>query len=423
MTKPTSNDEAVNLSMKSNARAELRPIYLLVVFWGEIHRDHFAKLLLPSLLAPGNLPAISSIQGSKLVICTTTMDWEVVQRLPLFQEVRKYVEPVLIEIGIPKPGTSKYQHSGAGFKRAVQKCWKDGAYGTFLVPDLILSNGTLKYLRDLAAAGAVATLVPSLRYDLEACLSTLRARSLYKEGRAVAISARELAGVGLENLHSENKRYEWDSRYFCRQPFSVWWRFQNHRNILLHTTGWQMALVNFHALPTLNDGSLDYTTQDDVFIDQNFYRFRNDGTLHLITDSDDAFYLSLTSENDLTYYPLKMPLLNRIPGVGSLAKFLGLKLFMSTNMFDPFRRWAVTVPIFIHDEPLPQTSIAYADTTIRLLRRAVQPPKGLLLIYGKMPTRALLRSYVALALQDPRKFLSKLWARIFGQKASGHAAR
>jgi len=398
------------------APARLRPIYLLVVFWGELHRGHFAQLLLPSLLAPGNLPAIASVPGSKLVLCTTKPDWDALQSLPLFEKARQYVQPLWIEMEFPLPESNKYLHSAAGFKRAVQRCWQDGAYASFLVPDLILSDGTLKHFRKLAADGSAASLIPSLRYDSDGCLAALRARGLYEDGQPIVASGRELAGVGLENLHSQIKPYEWDSPTFSRQPFSVWWRLSDHRNILLHTTGWQMALVDFHALQTLNDTSLDYTTQDDVFINQNFYRFRAEGGLHMVTDSDDAFYLSLTSERDFTCYPLKVPLLNRIPGVASKMKFYGLQLFMNSRMFDAFRRWAVTVPCYVHEQPLGGKDVMKSSETVDLLVRATRPPALLVRFYGVLPTRALLRSYLTLALHDPLRFTCKAWAHLFGQR-------
>jgi hypothetical protein len=394
------------------APARLRPIYLLVVFWGEVHRGHFAQLLLPSLLAPGNLPAIASVRGSKLVLCTTKPDWDALQSLPLFEKARQYIQPLWIEMEFPLPETNKYLHSAAGFKRAVQRCWQDVAYASFLVPDLILSDGTLKHFRKLAADGSVASLIPSLRYDSDGCLAALRARGLYEDGQPIVASGRELAGIGLENLHSQIKPYEWGSPTFSRQPFSVWWRLSDHRNILLHTTGWQMALVDFHALQTLNDTSLDYTTQDDVFIDQNFYRFRGDGTLRLVTDSDDAFYLSLTSERDFTCYPLKSPVLNRIPGLASTVKFYGLQLFLNSRMFDAFRRWVVTVPCYIHEQPLPSESATKSDATIRMLRQATRPPPVLVKLYGAIPSRILLRSYLTLALNDPRQFIRKAWRQL-----------
>jgi len=416
MIEDLNNEKRASTPTQSNEHEGLRPIYLLVVFWGETHRNYFAKFLLPSLLAPGNIPAISSVQGSKLVICTTKMDWEALQPLPLFKEVQKYVELLLIEIDLPTPGVNKYLHVSAGFKLAFQKCWKDGAYGTLLVPDLILSNGTLKHFRELAAAGIKAALVPSLRYDLDGSLAKLRAKGLYDEDRALVASGRELAGIGLANFHSQTKRYEWNSPYFCRQPFTVWWRNPSSGNTIVHTTGWQMGLVNFHALSAIDDSSLDYTTPDDVFINQNFYRFRDEGSLHLIADSDDAFYLCVESEADLTFYPLKALLLNRVPIVGSLIKRYALQLFINSRMFDPFRRWAMTFPVYIHEQPLEETNMADAAMTVQIMLRAVQPPGRLLRFYGKMPARAVVLSIVDLGLKNPRLFVSKLWGRLFGRR-------
>jgi hypothetical protein len=360
---------------------------LLVVFWGETHRNHFAKLLLPSLLAPGNIPAIQHISGSKLVLCTTRQDWDELEKVPLFVELKKFIEPILLEISFPAPAANKYLHSAHAFKRAVERCWEEGAYASFLVPDLILSDGTLAHARDLAASGILATLAPALRYNMEGCLSALSARGILVDDRPIVASERDLAAIALENLHSEMRRLEWGSPYFCRHPTSVWWRLPDRIGILLHTTSWLMLLVNFHALQELNAASLNLTAHDDRFINDNFFRFLKTEQLHLITDSDNAFLMSLTSEAEFTYYPLQSLRLNRIPVLGRLIKLWSLQLYMASSVFDPFRRWAVTIPTYLHTGPLPSTVSAKQTQTIKLLHRAIKPLGRLLALYNAMQTQ------------------------------------
>jgi hypothetical protein len=398
------------------AAAALRPIYLLVVFWGEEHRNYVANLLIPSLLAPGNLPAIAAVEGSKLVLCTTRADWDVLQAAPLFKETQKYIDPLWIEIDFPKPGDNKYLHSAHTLKRAVQKCWTDGACASFLVPDLILSDGMLGRLRDLAASGMTAVLAPAFRFDLDGCMRALTQRGLVQPGRPIVASARELAAIATQNLHSELHRFEWDAPHFCRQPISVWWRLPGNAGVVFHTTSWAMALVNFHALSALNDSSLDYTTHDGVFIDENFFRFQRDGTLHLMQDSDEALLFPLTSERDITYYPLQALALNRLPILGKLVKFWHLKIFLAGATFDPFRRWAVTRPVFIHGGPLTDACHAKAAATAALMRRATRPPGRVLKLYSELPTWTLLRSYARLLIDDPAQFLIKSWRRVSGTR-------
>ena len=247
----------------------LHPIYLLVVFWGEEHRSFFAELLLPSLLAPGNLPAISSVRGSKLVVCTTKADWEALQLLPLLEEARQFCSCTGSKFTLRSLMRTNICIAPPASNLQLTNVLKMAHTQAFL----FLISFFLRHAQVLSRVGRRwqrGVLVPCLRYDLDACLSTLRARGLLKENTAIAIPGRELASIGLENFHSEIKRFEWTSPFFCREPFSVWWRLAGNTGIVLHTTGWQMGLVDFHALSTLNANSLEYGAHDQVFIYENF---------------------------------------------------------------------------------------------------------------------------------------------------------
>ena len=90
------------------------PVYLIVVFWGDKYRRFFETLCLPSMLAPGNLPVLQAHPGSKLMICTTDADWAALQDLPLFRRLRDFVEPVMIDIGLPPAGLHPGFHMSKG---------------------------------------------------------------------------------------------------------------------------------------------------------------------------------------------------------------------------------------------------------------------------------------------------------------------
>src|SRR5881227_3035589 len=75
-----------------------RPFYFIIVLWGERFRNYFLDLCLPTLLSPGNLPALRTRARSKFLICTRPEDWAVLQNTPVFQLLQQYVEPVYIEI-------------------------------------------------------------------------------------------------------------------------------------------------------------------------------------------------------------------------------------------------------------------------------------------------------------------------------------
>jgi hypothetical protein len=144
----------------------LRPFYFIVVFWGERFRNYFLNFCLPTLLAPGNIPSLLN-RGNKFVICTTIEDWALIQNVPIFELLKAYIEPVLIEIPWPDPNRTGCEHMGVGHKPATQMAHRDEAYGVILTPDFMLSDGSVAALQRHAVEGKQVVLNVALRFGEE----------------------------------------------------------------------------------------------------------------------------------------------------------------------------------------------------------------------------------------------------------------
>ena len=66
---------ALHLTMVEELVMLDRSFYFIVVMWGAKYRDYFLEYCLPTLLAPGNLPALATKRPSKFLIATTLKDW------------------------------------------------------------------------------------------------------------------------------------------------------------------------------------------------------------------------------------------------------------------------------------------------------------------------------------------------------------
>ena len=118
--------------------------YFMLTFWGEEFRDYFYSLLLPTLLAPNNVPVLKSRPGSKLVVCTTSEDWSALKRRPLMRELAEHVEPLPLFIGYPEAGAAIQLHMSKGHRLAARRAYQDQAVAGFLAPDLLCSDGLIK---------------------------------------------------------------------------------------------------------------------------------------------------------------------------------------------------------------------------------------------------------------------------------------
>lgn len=206
-----------------------RPFHFIVVLWGRHFTNCFLEYCVPSLLSPGNLPALSTRQRSKILIATTPQDWADIQSSNIFRSLKRYVDPVYLEIPPCPKDKSGCQHMGVGHKIACKIAYDAKAYAAIPTPDCMLSDGTIRNLQKHAERGIQLVWVAALRFGEEPFLGHLKAMRLIPDGNRrdsgspLVISGREMVRAGVNGMHSETLTYEWEAPYFHSVPSAVWW--------------------------------------------------------------------------------------------------------------------------------------------------------------------------------------------------------
>jgi hypothetical protein len=272
-----------------------RPIYLMVVFWGERFRNYFLEYCLPSLLSPGNIPSLATRQPSKFLIATRPEDWAAMRATAIFKRLEAYVDAVYLEIPACPPGRHPVNHMGIGHKLACEMCFRDKAYAILAYPDCVFSDGAIARVQQLAREGKELVVCPALRFGEEPVLRNLRDRGLIpaesrrQSGETLVLPARELACAGINGLHTETLSYEWEAPYFGLVLAAVWWRVPGEDGMLLHCLNWSPLLLDFGAIRNLDTAMLDYWTIDGDFLERNIGKST---AIHIVDDSDEAFLVS-----------------------------------------------------------------------------------------------------------------------------------
>ena len=350
--------------------SDLPPYYLMLSFWGEKYRNYFYSLCLPSLLSPNNLPLLQHVRGSKLVISTTTEDWTVLRRTPLFQLLSTYVEPYFIDIGFPPPEVPIQLHMSEGHLRAARKAYEDRALAGFLAPDLVVSDGLLSTCISHAASGKKAVLAQALRFSMEPVLSTLSRHGFLKPDEPMTLPPRFLGALATEALHSEILRYDFESRYFADYPIWSYWRVNGRACLVMHTVSWALLLGSYEDMARYSDDFLHADTIDGFYVFRNFAHLRDTGEMHMITDSDEALLMSLTPEAEMNF-PLRERPVNGLHRTGHRKRLVSVQRFLTADVVDPFRRWAYQIPSFIHGDDLDAESARTASKSVAITAAAL----------------------------------------------------
>ena len=278
------------------------PFYFICVFWGERYWREFCRLCLASMLAPGNIPSLEDgiRASSRFVIVTTRADWEALQDDPTFILMKRHIEPMFIELPRPGADENKMSAMSRGHALASEAAFRARACGVYLTPDLVLSDGSVVALQRLSRAGRKVVLCVAVRFTEEGCLPELEALGVMEPGAPMVLPARTLVGVALRNIHSETRRYEWDSPYFAEVPISPYWRVSGEEGIVMHSFSWAPLLVDYSALAEHDASTFEEWTLDGDYVHRNFGD-HGDEAIHVVTDSDEITLVSFTREADLHF--------------------------------------------------------------------------------------------------------------------------
>jgi hypothetical protein len=360
-----------------------RPFYFICVLWGERFREYFVEYCLPSLLAPGNLPALSTRSPSKLLIATLPEDWAALEATAVFQAVARYLTPVFIEIPPCPPDRSGCQHMGIGHRLACDMASRDKAYGAVLTPDSMLSDGSIARLQELAQTGIELVLTAALRFGEEPFLAHLRTLGVLptgsrsKSGAALTISGRQMVHAAVNGFHSETLAYEWDAPGVLAVVPAAWWRVPGEDGILLHSLSWAPLLLDYGAVKDHDTSTFDEWTLDGDYV------FRNVGgmeRIHVVQDSDEMF---LASWGPLDERPVKRL---KVPFGSKLLSGLFFRQSFRSGIFDPLKRRIFFLPVRWHAKPLNRKWTAAEARAARQLDRWVRPDEPLSPPAASVPT-------------------------------------
>jgi len=408
-----------------------RPFYFIVSFWGEEFRNHFLRLCASSLLAPGNIPALSGARRCRLLICTTAEDWETIQADPTFAQLCTFATPEFLELRHPVPDFLRrpyqeklYRAAGrhetgqavripdsvspndvacpeafaelqaigreigvaltaaqayalrlffmsAGHKAAAIRAHADGAYAVYLAPDMVLSDGAVAELDRLARQGSKVVLAAACRFAQDECLAAFRSRGLLEPGKPLCLSPRLLVEIVFAHLHPETAGFEFEATAFCTAATSALWRVPGDSGALLHSFFWAPLLVSYGDVHTHHAEYLDHGgTTDGRYIAMHFDPDRD---LTAIADSDTLMMASFTRADEYGY-PDTRRMLKRLPGVGRAYKIHLLRGMLHGPMGDPVKRRLYAVPVRFHSRPVSPAWEEVERRAEAVVSRALKKP-------------------------------------------------
>lgn len=190
--------------------------YLLgVAVWGDAYLDSLEHFTLPSLLAPGNLPALQASGDIRLVIFTNEAGAARLAKMPVLVAARAFAT---VDI-IPFPSALSvrpeiYKLMSALHLACMEIAKATQAHFCFIPPDLVFSHNLLERVDQRMQAGAEVVFVPGLILQMEP-FEEEQSRRFPVENHVLNIPPRDLLALGMRHLHPfvrKNYTYTPDGR-------------------------------------------------------------------------------------------------------------------------------------------------------------------------------------------------------------------
>jgi hypothetical protein len=277
------------------------PFFYGIPVWGEEYVEKLCSVGIPSLLAPGNIPALPNKGVSSFVIVTTPEDAARIRAKPIFALLERHISveflylPSKGKLPTSKDHGEKYVLLMIGHSMVADKAMGRGC-AVFLGPDAIYVDGMMKSLHGHIVAGKEAVIGMGPRVAEETIVPDLVELGLLKDGEPLVVRPRQGVKLLLRHLHHDIRVHRWTSPFFPRNPYMCGWDMPD--GMLVRAFGLHPYIVDYRDLPGWTPRVSDCSPVDGTFIRDCAITWDK---IYQVTDSDEFFVLSLTSMHSRDY--------------------------------------------------------------------------------------------------------------------------
>ena len=189
-------------AMPRERRPPPKAAILLLPVWGYSYVRQFLECGLPTLLAPGNVPAVAAALPTEFIILTSVDDIPLIHEHPALKRLDGICKVTIHPIDHLITDTNYSTTITLAYAEAVRDVGEamiDTCF-FFLVSDYVVADGSFANVLKRMQRGTSAVVVGNLQITRETALPWLQ-RRLTDNGNSLALQPRELMRWALNNLH------------------------------------------------------------------------------------------------------------------------------------------------------------------------------------------------------------------------------
>lgn len=200
-------------------------MHCVIAVWGEQYVDSFLNIALPSLLAPGNIPACTELADVSFRIYTRVEDVPSIEAHSRYRDLCSYLSPQIVPLITAEllSSCNRYGAMAACHHEEIALTRSDRGIINVLSPDCLVSDGSLARGLRRILEGDKAVLVAGPRGVLDDIAPILKQQIVQNASAPLALSSRTLVGLGMRHLHPISQILFWDAPALSRFPSALYW--------------------------------------------------------------------------------------------------------------------------------------------------------------------------------------------------------
>ncbi|NMM46725.1 hypothetical protein HH303_19710 [Rhodospirillaceae bacterium KN72] len=257
------------------------PIHFVTSVWGAEYACIFSEVMLPSVLSLRNIKAIPNKEDCVYRIYTCGEGREIIENS---DAVRLLSEHIAVEFHpVDETEENRYVRSSNCYRDSIQKAAEHNSASVFLIPDMVLADGSIESICRILGMGKRAILITGFRVLRNEVIASVKRD--YLKDDIVSIQPRDLVSLALQHPHpiSESHLFEGNNPFF--HPAGCYWR--------LDDVGYLMHCFHLHPVavyPKQTDFTFTGTIDDDFLFKANI----KPRDTYIVDSSDDILWCELS---------------------------------------------------------------------------------------------------------------------------------
>ena len=304
----------------------MKAFHFATAVWGGEYTDTFTAVTLPSLLSNSNIPKVVVNRRCYYSIYTTARDEEKIRLAESFRRLSKIVS-IKFERISDNEGDNKYKIASESYLRASLEAANSSQIIVYIIPDVIISDGSVHGLSAIFEEGKKAVLIASMRCIKESLL--LKIAGNYTVDGALTVKPRELVSLAIDSIHPIMKFHMYDELTDGFHPSFFVWKVAQ-KGFILHNVHPQPFAIDMTGQKLEFSSTID----DDLLGNLDIKR----ENVKLVQDSDEILCFELSRESQTIGLPTDKSFLNIFRWMESATNDAG--------------RFYMRMPVYVHSDDL-----------------------------------------------------------------------